>query len=256
MSINHTQLGQQLRLGELLTERGSIFRKVRRRAAKYWLGWKYRAFSPDQAPTRHVKVAGLTLLVEPTVFNPSLHFTSGFFADYLVGASSAVASNRVLDLGTGSGLLAIAAALGGARHVTAVDLNPAAVLAARMNVSLYGLAGRVRVVEGDMFEPVLGERFDVIICNPPYLRGEPTSPGTLAYMAGDTFGWLRRFSRSASEHLDEGGRCLLVLADRTDLRTVLRIFKRDGWRVRQMARRDVIVERLFIFELLKKDHSA
>ncbi|MDQ5825637.1 MAG: methyltransferase [Chloroflexota bacterium] len=224
-------------------------RRLARRAGKWWLSWRYRHFSPDTGTARHVRVAGLTLLLEPTVFNPNLHFSSGFLAEYLRQEDVVAKAGRVLDIGTGSGLLAISAALAGARQVTAVDLNPAAVLAARMNVSLYALAGKVRVVHGDLFEPVAGERFDLVVCNPPYLRGEPSSPGTLAYMAGEDFRWLRRFSQAAADYLTPGGRCLLVLADSTDLRSIWKIFKDDGWSVRRLAARDVLVERLYIVAL-------
>jgi release factor glutamine methyltransferase len=238
-----------LRLQKFIGGKRSPLRKLARRAGKSWLSWRYRHFSPDTGTARHVRVAGLTLLLEPTVFNPDLHFTSGFLAEYMRREGVVAKSDRVLDIGTGSGLLAISAALAGARQVRAVDLNPAAVLAARMNVSLYGLAGKVRVVQGDLFEPVAGEQYDLVVCNPPYLRGEPSSPGILAYMAGEDFGWLRRFSQSAADHLTAGGRCLLVLADSTDLKTILNIFKSDGWSVRRLATRDVLVERLFIVAL-------
>jgi methylase of polypeptide subunit release factors len=117
---------------------------------------------------------------------------------------------------------------------------------------MYALAARVNVVQGDMFEPLGGERFDLIVCNPPYLRGEPTSQGMIAYMAGDDFGWLRRFSQAAADHLNPGGKCLLVLADTTDLVTIPGIFRQDGWRVRLLAKRDLIVERLFIIELSRQ----
>lgn len=227
----------------------SPLRRLVRRTGKWWLSWRYRHFSPDKGTARHVRVAGLNLLLEPTVFNPRLHFTSGFIAEYLRQEGMVAKSERVLDIGTGSGLLAISAALAGARQVIAVDLNPAAVLAARLNVSLYGLAGKVTVVHGDLFDPVGGERFDLMVCNPPYLRGEPASQGTLAYMAGEDFGWLRRFSEGAADYLTPGGRCLLVLADSTELKTILKIFQNDGWRVRCLAARDVLVERLFVVAL-------
>ncbi|MEA2573491.1 MAG: hypothetical protein QOH93_789 [Chloroflexia bacterium] len=227
----------------------STIRKVLRRAGKYWLAWRYRNYSPDGGRAGYVKSAGLTLFLEPTVFDPRLHFTSEYFSEYLRRPGVVVLSDRVLDVGTGSGLLAISAALAGAAQVTAIDLNPSAVLAARLSTSLYGLAGKVRVVQGDMFEPVGGERFDLVICNPPYLRGEPTSRGTLAYMAGDDFQWLRRFSQSAANHLTPGGRCLLVLSDNTDLASVLGIFRQDRWAVKYVAGRDAVVERLFIIAL-------
>jgi methylase of polypeptide subunit release factors len=68
-------------------------------------------------------------------------------------------------------------------------------------------------------------------------------------MAGEDFRWLRRFSQAAADYLTAGGRCLLVLADSTDLKTVLNIFKKDGWGMRRLATRDVLVERLFIVAL-------
>ncbi|HVG00273.1 MAG TPA: methyltransferase [Chloroflexia bacterium] len=241
---------------KLLASKPPPLKKLLRRAGKRWLAWKYRHFSPDEGATGYVKVAGLTLLLDRTVFDPRLHFTSRFFAEYLRRPAVVPDRGRVLDLGTGSGLLAISAALAGVGHVTAVDLNPAAVLSARLNVAQYGLGGKVQVAHGDMFEPVKGERFDLIICNPPYLKGEPTSQGTLAYMAGDDFRWLRRFARDAAEHLASGGRCLLVLADSTDLTAVLDIVRRGGWEARLMARRDLVVERLYIVELIVQSNES
>jgi release factor glutamine methyltransferase len=76
----------------------------------------------------------------------------------------------VLDLCTGSGVVAVAAARLGLR-VTAVDVSRRAVLAARVNARLNGV--RVRARRGDLFAAVPGERFDAVVANPPYLPGGP-----------------------------------------------------------------------------------
>ena len=75
--------------------------------------------------------------------------------------------SRVLDLCAGSGILAVVAAQSGAGRVTAVDISRRAVIATRLNSRLNGV--RVRTVRGDLFAAVPGERFDVIVSNPPYL---------------------------------------------------------------------------------------
>ncbi|MEU5366793.1 HemK2/MTQ2 family protein methyltransferase [Streptomyces sp. NPDC005925] len=83
----------------------------------------------------------------------------------------------VLDVGTGSGALALAAARRGTR-VTAVDASWRAVCAARANALLAGVSLRVR--HGHLFAPVRGETFDLVLANPPYVPapdGAPRRPG-------------------------------------------------------------------------------
>jgi release factor glutamine methyltransferase len=92
-----------------------------------------------------------------------------------------VKAPRVLDVGTGSGCLAVAVAHRhrGAR-VTAVDLSPEALAVASRNAARHSVAERVRFLEGDLFAPLApGERFDFVLSNPPYV---PTGelPGLMA----------------------------------------------------------------------------
>lgn len=81
-----------------------------------------------------------------------------------------LSGGAVLDVCTGSGAVAIAAALAGARSVTAVDVSVRAVLSARLNARLNGV--RVEAIRGSLLEAVPGRRFDVIVSNPPYLPAE------------------------------------------------------------------------------------
>lgn len=79
---------------------------------------------------------------------------------------------RVIDLGTGSG--AIALAIASERpdaEVTATDRSSTALAVARQNASRHGLE-RIRFLQGDWFGPVTGERFDLIVSNPPYVESE------------------------------------------------------------------------------------
>jgi release factor glutamine methyltransferase len=74
---------------------------------------------------------------------------------------------RVLDIGSGTGALALEAARAGASTVTAVDVSARAVLATRFNAAVRGLPVCAR--RGDLLEPVAGELFDVVLANPPYV---------------------------------------------------------------------------------------
>lgn len=92
-----------------------------------------------------------------------------------------IASPRVLDIGTGSGCIAVSVAM---RHkgatTIAVDVSEAALAVARRNAAANGVAKRVEFRHGDLYAPVAGEVFDAVLSNPPYVR-----TGDIAGLAND-----------------------------------------------------------------------
>ena len=124
---------------------------------------------------------------------------------------------RILDLGTGSGCLAITLALELPQaNVTAIDVSPDALAIARDNAVLLG--AEVRFLQSDWFASVANERFDVIVSNPPYIAaGDPhLAQGDLrfeppdALAAGsDGLDAIRAIIAGAKDHLNPGGLLLL-----------------------------------------------
>jgi release factor glutamine methyltransferase len=118
-----------------------------------------------------------------------------------------------LDVCTGSGALAICAALAGARTVTAVDLSLRAVLSVRIGARLNGV--RVEALRGDLLGAVPGRRFDVIVSNPPYLpsdEGTPPERGPARHTEAGPTGraLLDRLIDAAPAHLAPGGVLLVT----------------------------------------------
>ena len=119
-----------------------------------------------------------------------------------------VAGKRALDVGTGTGVLALLLARAGAT-VTATDLSPAAVACARENAGRLGLGDRIEVVEADLYPEAT---FDVVVCNPPWLPHEAVTPLDHAvYDPGGRF--LARFLDGLAAHLRPGGEGWLILSD-------------------------------------------
>lgn len=126
-------------------------------------------------------------------------------------ARDALAGRTVLDVCTGTGILGLTAARLGAR-ATAVDLSRRAVTCAKLNARLNRLD--LEVLRGDLFAPVQGRRFDVIVSNPPYIpapSGNKPRGEARAWDAGpDGREFLDRLCDRAADQLAPGGRILLV----------------------------------------------
>jgi release factor glutamine methyltransferase len=127
---------------------------------------------------------------------------------------------RVLDLGTGSGIVAISLALEcPSASVVAIDLSADALVVARNNAGRLG--AHVDCRQGDWFLPVAGDRFDIIVSNPPYvadgdphlaLNGLPFEPQMALTDGADGLACIRHIVATAVEHLKPGGWLFLSMA--------------------------------------------
>jgi release factor glutamine methyltransferase len=179
----------------------------------------------------------LRLVTPPGVFSPISD--SRFLADVLREQTLPPRASA-LDLCTGSGILAITAALRGAREVTAVDVSRRAVLTVRLNARLNGV--RVRALRGSLYEPVAGQRFDAIVSNPPYVPGaEDALPGRglqRAWEGGrDGRLVLDRIIAGADEHLRPGGFVLLTHSSLLGTERTIAALEAAGLEAECVARR-------------------
>jgi ribosomal protein L3 glutamine methyltransferase len=132
-----------------------------------------------------------------------------------------VKPTAVLDMCTGSGCLAIIAALKFPEaKVDAVDLSRDALAVAKRNVEAYGLQGRVALVESDLFTALEGRKYDLIVSNPPYVKAASMrtlpdeyrkEPEMALASGGDGLDHTRTILAEAREHLNPGGRLLVEI---------------------------------------------
>ncbi len=196
----------------------------RKRAAsaivRNWLALRYRVLSRRYGRLILEEIDGVPLVVLPQVFNPVLLRTGAFMARALAHLpfDGADGELSVLDMGTGSGVGAIFAARRGAR-VVAVDINPEAVRCARVNALLNHLEDKIDVRQGDLFAPVAGQRFHMVLFNPPF----------------------------QADVLEPGGRAMLVLSSDGDCADLLAGLLMAGFSVEAVAQKDLINEVLTIY---------
>ncbi|HYC25960.1 MAG TPA: 50S ribosomal protein L3 N(5)-glutamine methyltransferase, partial [Roseiarcus sp.] len=166
---------------------------------------------------RRAYVQGRPFYVDERVIVPRSFIGELLFGG-LVGPDGPIKSDgveRVLDLCTGGGSLAILAAeVFPSARIDAVDLSPEALAVARRNVEDYGLKARITLQCGDLFGPLGNARYDVILSNPPYvdwaaLRAFPpeySAEPRLAHDGGrDGLAAIRRILAGAPDHLTRQG---------------------------------------------------
>ncbi len=127
----------------------------------------------------------------------------------LVAEAPLPSSKLAFDIGTGTGVLAAVLAKRGVKHVIATDQDPRALACARQNMARLGLAGRVEVVEADLFPP---GRAPLIVCNPPWLPARANSPIERAIYDPESR-MLLGFLNGLAAHLEPGGEGWLILSD-------------------------------------------
>jgi release factor glutamine methyltransferase len=198
--------------------------------------------------TKVVRAAGFRLVVRPSVFHPRFFLSSEIFAGFV--AQLDLAGKSVADVGTGSGIIALAAARAGAARVVAVDINPDAARSAGENTRLNGLSDRCHALCSNLLSAVAPQPlFDVILSNPPYFAGEPLDLADRAWHAGPGYRDIAPMFEQCRERLKPGGRIYLLVSSDSDLDALAAMYGAAGLQARLVHRRGVFFEALLIFEL-------
>jgi methylase of polypeptide subunit release factors len=250
------------------------------REISLWVSWEIEKDRAYLVPMRNISriltdmrrsregiqigaLGGGRIVVLPQVYVPFDQSVVNLLNDHICLGRN----ETVLDLGTGTGVLAFVAALKGPRKVIATDLLPSAVANARLNAQSLGLEELVEVRDpGDLFEPA-PERFDVIIFNPPWILGSPRTVYDRAIYdpGGET---VLNFLNQVRDHLKPGGRAYLLysdLSERTGEGSISRVREAissnglvigNDWHTTRRSRAFGIRERVHLLEIIRHPQAA
>ncbi|MGH7452298.1 MAG: Rossmann-like fold-containing protein [bacterium] len=195
---------------------------------------------------RRTQIGILALRTDPAVFHPGQHFSSKLLAAYV--ANLDLNGCRVLDMGTGSGVIGVTAALQGAQ-VVAVDINIEAARLAASNALDHGVSESMRVMCSDLFAALAGTlEFDWIIFNPPFFPRAAEQASEIAFNAGNEYEVIQRFLQQAKKFLAPAGKILLILSSDMDLARVQSMLERRQF---QIVRNEIKPHLFEIFHLVQ-----
>ncbi|MGD6851953.1 MAG: HemK2/MTQ2 family protein methyltransferase [Candidatus Bathyarchaeia archaeon] len=206
------------------------------------------------SPTKRVHFGDCIFDLTDDVYEPAED--SFLFAENLKIAAGEV----VLDLGTGSGILAVLVAKKD-NHVVAVDLNPYAVRCAKANAKLNSVEDRIDFLQGDLFSVFQsGAIFDVVLFNAPYL---PSEEGEAASWIGRSWAGgadgrqvVDRFIAEVSSYLKPAGKVLLMQSTLTGVQETIRAFAIQGFEAHVMAEQKLpFFETLTLIEAKRLTHK-
>lgn len=187
----------------------------------------------------------------------------GVFPATITAATEVMASilpypegGSFLEVGSGTGVIAVTAALSGCASVTALDINPEAVANTEANACRHGVADRVRVLRSDLFDALLpDDRFDAVFWNVPWTFVEQDfdlKSGLHQAVFDPGYQGQTRYLAEARRHLTDRGRLLLGTSDLGDRELLGELAARQGLRVETLRRvRRIEVVRVMEYHLLE-----
>ena len=188
---------------------------------------------------------GLELKVFPTVYEPSED-------SFLLAENASIPKDSTaLDLGTGSGIQGINAALLGTSRVVCTDVNAKALENAKGNAGRLVPQTEFEFRQGSLLEPVAGEKFDAIIFNPPYVASEGKK---FRDLDGGKRGRevLDGFLAGFAAHLKEGGKCFFLQTGLNGEGETGKILGKQGLEFEVVARKRLFFEELLVFRAWKR----
>ena len=193
---------------------------------------------------RSYRYKGVSLVIYKGVFHPGFFFSTRFLLDEL--NSLPLNGKTLLEPGCGSGIISIWAAKQGAL-VTATDVNPLAISCCIENAKANNVC--INTVESDLFDKIPEMRFDYVVVNPPYYRGNPIGAEQMSWYAGSDLGYFKKFFLQLPKFVHTGSLVIMVLSEDCEVEAIKEMVESSSftWILRREKR--FSWEMNWIFEL-------
>jgi release factor glutamine methyltransferase len=195
--------------------------------------------------TRMYTHKGIRLVIPPAVFHPGFFFSTRLLLRYI--ATLPLKNRSFLELGAGSGLIALYAAREGAQ-VTASDINSVAIHSLEMNSHSNRLP--ITVIKSDLFTKIPQQAFDLIAINPPYYKKQPKTPAEYAWYCGEQGEYFQQLFNSLKTYMHPQSMVLMVLCDGCDLEMIKEMAAMSGFEMKCVQEKKNWIETNYIFQVI------
>ena len=197
--------------------------------------------------TRSYRYEDTRLEIPPQVFHPGFFSSTQLLLQYINRLS--LEGKNLLELGAGSGLIAIQAAKKGAL-VTATDINPIAIQYLHINSVQNNVSPEI--IRSDLFAAIPKRSFDIIAINPPYYKKQPVTLQDHAWYCGENGEYFSGLFSQLAGYMHKHSEVLMVLCDGCDIKMIERLAAGNGFKLQLMLIRQNMLEKNFIYKIEKK----
>ncbi len=188
----------------------------------------------------------IRLNIAPQVFHPGFFFSTQLLLGYI--NTLQLDKKNFLELGCGSGLIAIAAAKKGAM-VTATDINTIAVESLKNNSAQNDVV--IEVILSDLFLNIPQQQFDIIAINPPYYKKQPVTAGDYAWYCGENGQYFSALFSQLHNYIHADSIILMVLFDGCDMAMIHAFAAKNNFVLDVVYSKKNLLEENFIFKITK-----
>lgn len=198
--------------------------------------------------TRKYKSGGITLEIPTQVFHPGFFSSTQILLQYITRLP--LQSKSLLELGAGSGLIAMQAAKQGA-VVTATDINPIAVKYLHSNSAQNNVT--LEIIRCDLFTAIPNQSFDIIAINPPYYKKQPVTLQDHAWFCGENGEYFSGLFKQLADYIHDKTEIIMVLCDGCDIKMIETLASGNGFKLQLMLTKQNLLEKNFIYKIEKKE---
>lgn len=208
----------------------------------------YRTYKPllvrYLSKTRIYKYGSIRLEIPSGVFHPGFFFSTQLLLQYI--DQFPLKGKRFLELGAGSGLIAMNASGKGAKTM-ATDINPLAIEYLKKNNNLN--KADLDIVLSDLFEAIPVQSFDLIAINPPYYKRNPKTWVDHAWHCGENGEYFDRLFKQLPAYIHKDSQVIMILCDECDIKMVEAAAAGNHFGLRCMQTKQSLLEKNFIFKI-------
>jgi methylase of polypeptide subunit release factors len=195
----------------------------------------------------HVRINGIRLCIFPQVFDPTWRLSS----KSLLNTIKINEGDKVLDIGTGSGILSIFAIKKGASKAVGVDISKPALECAKFNVKLNKMSNKITIKASNLFSNAGNQKFDVILFNSPQRTIKPKTTLEKAFF-DYKMRTISSFISNAKKFLNKNGRIYISYGKAGEMEKLEKLIKIKGYKMRILKKFKLGIRLYVVYELALK----